>query len=123
LLGKRLIELRGNRTQKLVAEQLGISRSRYSHYENNYAEPDTTLLQKMSEFYNVSIDYLLGRTDEKFNLNEQKFMKDLSTISIDEIIKKYPLVYEGEVLYLSDDDKRALLAFIKTLQNLKKEEL
>ncbi|WAA12036.1 helix-turn-helix domain-containing protein [Fervidibacillus halotolerans] len=114
MLGERLIELRGNRTQKDVAQQLGISRARYSHYENNYAQPDYDLLIKIADFYNVSTDYLLGRTNEKWKTNES-----FTTIPIDEVIEKYPITLHGKKLDLTEEDKWALLLFFKTLQEMK----
>ena len=62
LLGKRLKSLRGKKSQAEVAKALGISRPRYSHYENEHVEPDSKLLIKMSEYFDVSIDYLLGKS-------------------------------------------------------------
>ncbi|PKG28798.1 helix-turn-helix domain-containing protein [Cytobacillus horneckiae] len=63
MLGERLKKLRGKRTQEDISSSLGLSRARYSHYENDRVEPDTETLNKMADFYNVTIDYLLGRTD------------------------------------------------------------
>lgn len=63
ILGERLKKLRGKRTQEDISSSLGLSRARYSHYENDRVEPDTETLNKMADFYNVTIDYLLGRTD------------------------------------------------------------
>ncbi|QYY44724.1 helix-turn-helix domain-containing protein (plasmid) [Aneurinibacillus thermoaerophilus] len=72
MLGKRLKELRGKRTQEEIAKQIGLSRARYSHYENERSQPDHETLQKIADFHGVSIDYLLGRTDtpEKEDSNE-----------------------------------------------------
>ncbi|BCJ86507.1 helix-turn-helix domain-containing protein [Effusibacillus dendaii] len=63
MLGKRLKELRGKRTQEEVARIFGISRARYSHYENDRVQPDNDLLRKMADFFGVSVDYLLGRVE------------------------------------------------------------
>lgn len=120
MLGSRLVELRGTRTQKEVANGLGISRARYSHYENDYVQPDNVLLKKMSDFYGVSVDYLLGRSDNELSYREQEFLKDITSVPLDAVIQKYPLEFMGEQLQLSDDEKRAILAFIKTLQDLKR---
>ena len=38
---------------------LNISREALSHYENGKREPSLTLLLKMSDYYNVSVDYLI----------------------------------------------------------------
>lgn len=65
ILGERLKSLRGKRTQEEVSKALGLSRARYSHYENNRVEPDAEILNKMADFYNVTTDYLFGRTDKK----------------------------------------------------------
>ncbi|HLS10433.1 helix-turn-helix transcriptional regulator [Lentibacillus sp.] len=65
VFGTRMKELRKKRniSQEHAAQALGISRARYSHYENNYVEPDIELIRKIADFYNVKVDYLLGRTD------------------------------------------------------------
>lgn len=62
VLGKRLKELRRKvgKSQEEIARMIGISRARYSHYENNYVEPDIQLIKKLAAIYNVSTDYLLG---------------------------------------------------------------
>lgn len=119
MLGQRLVELRGSRTQQYVATKLGISRARYSHYENNHAQPDNELLKKMASFYGVTTDYLLGMDNTDFNAVEKRFLKDLQSIPLDEVIQKYPLDFMGQKLELSDSDKHAILVFIKTLQNFK----
>lgn len=65
IFSKRLRELREemNLVQKELAFALGISQRMLSHYERNESEPNAELLLKISNFFNVSIDYLLGKTD------------------------------------------------------------
>lgn len=50
-------------TQKQVAEYLGITQPSYIRYENGQAEPTLTNLVKLADLFDVSVDYLLGRTD------------------------------------------------------------
>lgn len=64
-MGQRLRELRGDRRQAEIAKALGIGNSSYTMYENDQREPNYTLLCKIAEFYGVSTDYLLGRTECK----------------------------------------------------------
>ncbi|MBA4544480.1 helix-turn-helix transcriptional regulator [Thermoactinomyces daqus] len=85
MLGNRLKKLRGKRTQSDVAKALGITRSRYSHYENGRNEPDTEMLQKLADYYNVTVDYLLGNEETK-NKNEPiDLMKILQDRDNDEL--------------------------------------
>ena len=47
------------RSQQKVAMDLNISREALSYYENGKREPSISMLIKMSEYFNVSIDYLI----------------------------------------------------------------
>ena len=64
-LGKRLKESRKYKdlTQEEAAKRLGTTFQALSNYERDYRDPDTALLKKMAELYDVDTDYLLGRTD------------------------------------------------------------
>ena len=61
----RLRELRENNDllQKSLAEHLGCTQQTYSRYETGELEPSIESLKKLAEFYDTSIDYLLGLTD------------------------------------------------------------
>ena len=50
-------------TQREVAKRLGISQPSYIRYENGKAEPSLVNLVKLADLFDVSVDYLLGRTD------------------------------------------------------------
>ena len=49
-------------SQRQVAKELGISQALLSHYENGIREPGLNFVVKACDFYNVSADFLLGRT-------------------------------------------------------------
>ena len=63
----RLKELRTehNRTQKEMAEMLGIDRTTYSKYESGASEPNIEMLSKLADFFSVSLDYLVGNSEIK----------------------------------------------------------
>ncbi len=44
---------------------LGMSQTGYSKYETGENDIPTAILIKLSHFYNVSIDYILGQTEKK----------------------------------------------------------
>ena len=63
----RLRELREDRgrSPKQVAGELGMSQTGYSKYETGENDIPTVVLRKLALFYNVSVDYILGETDQK----------------------------------------------------------
>lgn len=63
--GQRLRNLRKakNLTQTDLAAYLNSAKSTISMYENNKNEPDNDTLIKLGDLFNISVDYLLGRTD------------------------------------------------------------
>ena len=63
---RRIRDLREDRdmTQTQVAKMLGMSQTGYSKYETGENDIPTAILIKLARFYNTSIDYLLGETDE-----------------------------------------------------------
>ena len=64
---KNLLSLRKshNLTQKEIAEHLGISRQAYANYETGTREPDINTILKIATFFDVSVDYLIGKEQEK----------------------------------------------------------
>ncbi|MBP3685666.1 MAG: helix-turn-helix transcriptional regulator [Clostridia bacterium] len=64
---KRIRDLREDRdlTQARIAEVLGTSQTMYARYERGANELPIRHLLKLCEFYHVSADYLLGRSEEK----------------------------------------------------------
>jgi transcriptional regulator with XRE-family HTH domain len=61
----RIKDLRAEKgiSQNELAKALGLTQQAISAYENGLREPDLETLQKIADFFNVSVDYLLGRTD------------------------------------------------------------
>ena len=50
-------------SQKKLAEKLGIQQTVYSRYERGYQTIPLEHLIKLADFYNVSLDFLAGRTN------------------------------------------------------------
>ena len=59
-------------TQKQLGEILNMSQTGYNQYETGKNDIPTKILIKLAEFYNTSIDYLLGITDEKAPYKRKK---------------------------------------------------
>lgn len=65
IMKNRLKELRKNKgyTQIALQMQTGIEQALLSKFENEERIPPTETLVRLADFYNVSIDYILCRTD------------------------------------------------------------
>ena len=63
---QRLRDLREDKelNQTQVAKMLGMSQTGYSKYETGENDIPTAILIKLARFYNTSIDFLLGETDD-----------------------------------------------------------
>lgn len=51
--------------QKEIADFLNIKQNTYSQYENGLREIPVSLLWKLADYYGTTVDYLIGRSDEK----------------------------------------------------------
>ena len=56
----RSIRLSNNLTTSQVAENIGVSLRTYQNYENGSTEMPYELIKKLADFFNCSVDYLLG---------------------------------------------------------------
>ena len=63
----RLYELREDKmvSRQKVADDLGITRASLDYYEKGQRTPDVNTIVKIADYFEVSVDYLLGLTDEK----------------------------------------------------------
>ena len=61
----RIRDLREDRdlNQTKIAEFLGMSQTGYSKYETGENDVPTAILLKLADYYDVSVDYILGRTN------------------------------------------------------------
>lgn len=59
----RSLRIDGGYTQKQIAEYLNIKQNTYSQYEVGILNYPVDVIMKLADFYGVSTDYLLGRTD------------------------------------------------------------
>lgn len=72
MISDRLKALRQEKDllQKDIANYLNISTSAYGFYEQGKRTPDTQIIKKLADFFNVSVDYLLGKTDIRESAEE-----------------------------------------------------
>lgn len=61
----KLLRKKHNLTQDKFSNILGIAQTTYAGYETNKHIPDIFILIKISDYFNISLDYLTGRYDKK----------------------------------------------------------
>ena len=61
----RNLRIDNSYTQQQIADYLNIKQNTYSQYETGALNYPVDILMKLSDLYDVSVDYLLGRTDVK----------------------------------------------------------
>jgi len=129
MLGERLKKLRGKRTQEEVAKYIGVSRARYSHYENGRSEPDTETLKKIASYYNVTTDYLLGleKKEEKARYRvsnehnkydeQSELLLTSEELKVLQEIKKHPILFHD----LANAPEKKIKQLIKMWEFVKKD--
>lgn len=85
--------------QKDVASYLGVDRTTYVKYERGDSEPNHDILSKLADYFNVSIDRLLGREESKPTLDEQ--------------LDGVEFALFGEMKDMTDEQKQEILEFVK----------
>lgn len=83
-------------SQQTLASAIGLTQQSVNMYENHKIEPDIDTLIEIANYFNVTVDYLIGRTDENGNvlientLSERYAMLSKSEkICVDTLIDTY----------------------------------
>ena len=102
----RLIDLRKEKhiSQRAIAPLLHVSQSTYSNWENGKTEPSIKELVDIANFFEVSIDYLVGNSDE------------IGMINIEKTISKEDLQILRTINSLPTQSKHLLMNFINSLE-------
>lgn len=81
--GETLKKLRQdqNLTQEELAKKINSSRSNIANYENNNNMPSVDILERLSVIFNVSVDYLLGKSETiKLSKEDINFMNSIKKL-------------------------------------------
>ncbi len=72
----KLLRKRRKMSQEDVAKSLSLTRSSYSGYENNVAQPSLENLILLSDFFKISVDDVLKKDFSDFNENQWKVLEE-----------------------------------------------
>ena len=111
----RLKELRkqNKMTQQVVASKLGVSRSTVAMWETGQNEPDNQMLLQLSMLLNCSVDYLLGRSDDRIDEQTLDIVNETSNKYLEENgnILDARRAYEKDAQIRDDNEVRLLVAY------------
>lgn len=95
------LRLEAGLTQKEIAVQLNMTQPQYARTENGGRKPSTETLKKFASFFNVSTDYLLGKTNIKKEIPEGEELEKELDRAIDNSVG-----FEGKPV--SDRDRETI---------------
>lgn len=115
--GDRLKKLRKEKgmTQEELAQKFNTGKASISHYESNRRFPDASTIKKYADFFGVTVDYMLGITDEK-NIYESipaETIEILKELGYDYIA----LAKDIKRSKLTPDEIRELIEFAEKMKN------
>lgn len=113
-VGSRIKKLRTENkiTQDTLAKILNIGKSTISQYENNVNKPDIDMLKKIAEYFGVSLDWLMCRTDTRNvteKLLDEKIAKIIEGLGSDVTHKLC------ELEDMTPEEKKTLVVFLEGL--------
>lgn len=116
--GDKIVELREKygMTQEELASKIGISRASLSHYEKNRRTPDYTILTHIADYFRVTVDYLLGRSEEVPDENPLLLGEDLELTDL-QLLNTFSFTVDGRRLTL--EESHQLIAFIRAERAMK----
>lgn len=111
-------------TQQAIASELGMPLITYRYYETGKRDPSIDVLTKLADYYNVSVDYLLGYNPADANIdalsiNEKSIVRMYRELSADDQRK----IYDYVSMIYSDHKNKAILDFFDKLPPEEKEKV
>jgi len=108
VFGQKIKEMRISKelTPDALSKSLDISSDILTSYEAGTRTPDLYIAEKLATYFGVSVDYLLGRTD-----NPKGILKDPPNLDIEYILKNNLVTFNGDVL--TEEEKEDVLSFIR----------
>lgn len=91
-------------SQQRLAEAIGISQPSINKYENHNIEPEIEILKRMADYFNTSIDYIVGHTEIRRKIEHTEAFQ-LNQFELD-VITRFRL--------LDDEEKKCIDTTIRT---------
>jgi transcriptional regulator with XRE-family HTH domain len=103
--------VRDNLTQDEISDRLGVTRSAVGNWEQGSREPDFETAELIADFFNVDLDYLLGRQEN--DSSKKLYIRQMAqSIYDNELLKK---IFE-DIVDMSEDSLINISNYIKDLK-------
>lgn len=91
-------------TLEEIANYVGTTKSTLSRYQNGKREPKAEIVNKLSDFFDVSADYILGKTDNK-ELNKNKRLEPKKPRDLIKILEEEDYTLNGRMASPEDRER------------------
>ena len=108
-------------SQTTIADMLNITRQAYNHYETGQRQPTQDTLLKLADYFDCSVDYLLGRTDhakgyelsekEQTLIDEYKILRDKEKEEVENYVRMKAEPQKLRNLFKTFEDAAAAIAY------------
>lgn len=114
VLGSRLKELRKGigKSQAIVSSELEMPQTTYAGYELDKTEPNIEKLVRIAIYYEVSTDYLVGKTNTKYTQAELDFYNEIKEKGIEQLIRDYNISLGDKAM--DPKEEKILMKLIKS---------
>ena len=109
----KALRLEANLTQKDMADKFNISQQAYAKWELESANPTKNVITKLASIFNVSVDYLVGKTDQK-NSDDLDEVEILFRSTSLDMTEEERLIFKEELISVLKERKNR---FNKTKHN------
>ena len=70
-------------SQQRLADAIGVSQPSINKYENHNIEPEIEILKRIADYFDTSIDYIVGRTQERHGIEPMR--ADMLSLTEEEV--------------------------------------
>lgn len=93
-------------TQTELGHILNVQKAAISKYELNRATPSSDVLKKLSDYFGVSIDYILGA-------NFHKITEHMNVVDLINLLNQAEVLFNGTIYKLNDDDRQKAISALE----------
>lgn len=107
MFGTRLKELRkeNNLTQTELGKKINVSASTIGMYERENRKPTPETLNQIADYFEVTVDYLLGRTNQRYFKEEDTISFHAKKKISDKDVKTIKNIVDAYIDSLDEDEK------------------